>query len=44
MEVKKYKSGVVQIIDEAQDLCYKFTSKASYKFYPGIDPDYYNTE
>ena len=40
----EWKSGVVQTIDKAQDICYKFISKGSYKFCSGIDPDYYNTE
>ena len=40
----KWESGAVKTMDEAEGLCYKFSSKAGYKFCPGIDPDYYNTE
>ena len=40
----EWESGAVKTMDEAEDLCYKFSSKAGYKFCPGIDPDYYNTE
>ena len=40
----KWKSGVVQTIEEAEDLFDKFTDKASYKFCPGIDPDDYYKE
>ena len=36
--------GVAQTIDKDQDLCYKCTSKASYKFCSGVDPDCYDTE
>ena len=36
--------GVAQTIDKDQDLCYKCTSKPSYKFCSGVDPDCYDTE
>ena len=53
IEYKKYSvfvllhlwgTGEVDGIDDAHEICRDISSKSSYKFCPGIDPDYYEQE
>ena len=42
--MRLWREGEIKSFDDVVELCHIFGCKSTYKFCPGVDPDYYENE